>query len=116
MPSEEVTIANHSETGRSLMPDMRHRLLLAVIASAATGGIIYLLVMHVVLPGVQARLTPADIEWLREAFTDHPLVVLSVIVVFAAVLAAPVLGVFRWVYGPLIRRRDGCSKGRKVNS
>ena len=104
------------ETGRSLAPDMRRRLLLSIVASAATGGIIYLLVMHVVLPGVRAHLKPAHIEWLREAFTDHPLVVLSVIVLFAAVLAAPVFGVFRWVYGPLIQLRDGCSKGRNVKS
>jgi hypothetical protein len=91
------------ETGRSLAPDVRRRLLLATVASAATGGIIYGLVMHIVLPVVQAHLAPAHIEWLREAFADHPLVVLSVIVAFAAVLAAPVFGVFRWVYGPLIR-------------
>ena len=90
------------ETGRSLAPDMRRRLLLAITASAATGGIIYLLVMHILLPGLQARLTPAHIEWLREAFTNHPLMVLAVIFLFAAVLAVPVSGVFRWVYGPLI--------------
>ena len=90
------------ETGRSLAPDMRRRLLLAITASAATGGIIYLLVMHILLPSLQARLTPAYIEWLREAFTNHPLMVLAVIFLFAAVLAVPVLGVFRWVYGPLI--------------
>ena len=76
------------------------------MASAVTGGIIYVLVMHVVLPEVQAHLTPEHIEWLREAFTDHPLMVLSAIVVFAAVLAAPMFGVFRWVYGPLTRQRD----------
>ena len=98
----------HRQTDRSLTPDMRRRLLLAIVASAATGGIIYLLVMHVVLPGVQARLTPAHIEWLREAFADHPLVVLGVITLMAAVLAAPVFGVFRWVYGPLILRREAC--------
>ena len=90
------------EMGRSLAPDMRRRLLLAITASAATGGIIYLLVMHILLPGLQARLTPVHIEWLREAFTNHPLMVLAVILLFAAVLAVPVLGVFRWVYGPLI--------------
>jgi hypothetical protein len=79
---------------------MRRRLLLALVASAATGVIIYLLVMQV-LPGMIARLTQVDIEWLRKAFTEHPLVVLGVILVFAAVLAAPVFVVFRWVYGPV---------------
>ena len=96
------------QTDRSLTPEIRRRLLLAIVASAATGVIIYVLVMHVVLPGVQAQLTPAHIEWLREAFTDHPLVVLSVITLMAAVLAAPVFVVFRWVYGPLILRREAC--------
>jgi len=89
---------------------MRRRLLLANVASAATGGIVYIIVMHVALPGVRARLTPAHIEWLRESFTNHPLVVLGIIVVCAAVLAAPVFGVFRWVYGPLIRCRDAPGK------
>jgi len=86
---------------------MQRRLLLATVASAATGGVIYLLVMHILLPSLQAWLLPAHIEWLREAFTNHPLIVLGVILVFAAVLAAPVFGVFRCVYGPLIRRRGG---------
>lgn len=104
------TIAHRSKRGRSLTPDMQRQLLLAIVASAATGGIIYLLVMHVLLPGVRARLTPAHIEWLRETFTDHPLMVLGVIVVSAAVLAAPVFGVFRWVSGPLIRQGDGYSQ------
>jgi len=87
------------------MPEMRRRLLFAMAASAATGGIIYMLVMHAVLPGLQARLMPADIEWLREAFANHPLTVLGAIFVLAAVLATPVLCVFRWVYGPLTRQR-----------
>jgi hypothetical protein len=100
------------KTDRPLTPEMRRRLLLAAVASAATGGIIYILVMHIALPGVRTRLTPARIEWLRESFTEHPLMVLGVIAVFAALLAAPVFGVFRWVYGPLIRRGDACSKER----
>jgi len=91
------------EIGRSLTPDTRRRLLFATAASAATGGIIHVLVMHLLLPVVQAHLGPAHIKWLREAFADHPLVVLSVVGAFAALLAAPVLGVFRWVYGPMIR-------------
>ena len=91
----------HRQTDRSLTPEMRRRLLLALVASAATGVIIYVLVMHVVLPGMLARLTQVDIEWLRKAFTEHPLVVLGVILVFAAVLAAPVFVVFRWIYGPV---------------
>ena len=94
------------QTDRSLTPEIRRRLLLAIVASAATGVIIYVLVMHVVLPGVQAQLTPAHIEWLREAFTNHPVMVLAVIFLFAAVLAVPLLGVFRWVYGPLSPRGD----------
>ncbi len=104
------------KTDRSLTPDMRGRLLFAIAASAATGVIIYSLVMHVVLPEVQDRLTTAHIEWLREAFTNHPLVVLGVITLIAAVLAAPVLGVFRRVYGPLILRRDACNHSSRRSS
>ena len=99
----------HRQTDWSLTPEIRRRLLLAIVASAATGGIIYLLVMHVVLPGVQARLTPAHIEWLRAALAGHPLMVLGVITLMAAVLAAPVFVVFKWVYGPLILRRGPSS-------
>ena len=88
---------------------MQRTLLLATVASAATGGVIYLLVMHILLPSLQAWLTPAHIEWLREAFADHPLMVLGVITLMAAVLAAPVFVVFRWVYGPLILRREASS-------
>ena len=84
---------------------MRRRLR-ALAASTASGVIIYLLVIHVVLPGVQARLMPAKIQWLREAFANHPLIVLGAIFVLAAVLATPVLCVFRWVYGPLFRGKD----------
>jgi hypothetical protein len=98
----------HRQTERSLTPEIRRRLLLALVASASTGVIIYVLVMHVLLPGVQARLTPAHIEWLREAFADRPLVVVGAITLIAAVLAAPVFGIFRWVYGPLIPRGDAC--------
>jgi hypothetical protein len=90
----------------SLTPKMRRQLLIATVASVATGVIIYLLVMQIVLPGVLARLTPADIEWLRAALTERPLVVLGAIVALAAVLAIPVFGVFRWVYGPLTWGRD----------
>jgi hypothetical protein len=77
------------------------------MASTACGVTIYLLVIHIVLPGVQARLTPAQIKWLGEAFSDHYLAVLGVIFVLAAVLATPVLCVFRLVYGPLVRQRAG---------
>ena len=96
----------HRKTARSLTPEMRRRLR-AIVASAATGVIIYLLVVHVLLPGVQARLTPAQIKWLGEAFANHLPIVLGVIFVLAAVLATPVLCIFRLVYGPLVRQRAG---------
>jgi hypothetical protein len=57
--------------------------------------------MHVVLPGVAERLTPAQIDVLRQAFAQHPALVLGGIICLSALLALPVLGVFRWVYGPL---------------
>ena len=73
----------------------------ATMASAATGTVIYLLVMHWVLPAVQTRLTPAQVEWLRQALMDHTVAVLGVILAFAAVLGLPLLMAFRWVYGPM---------------
>ena len=81
---------------------IQHRLLRAILASAATGCAIYLLVLHLALPELQARLTPAQIEWLRQAFLQHPAVVLGTVVAIAALLGLPVLGVFRWVFGPMI--------------
>jgi hypothetical protein len=84
-----------------LTAETQRRLLRATLASAATGSAIYLIVVHVALPALQTRLTPEHIEWLRQAFVEHPVAVLSAIVALAALLALPVLGVFRWVYGPL---------------
>jgi hypothetical protein len=84
-----------------LTPDARRRLFSAFVASAITGVVIYTLAIRLALPTLEARVTRAQIEWLRRAFEQHPLMVLGAIVVLAAVLALPVLGVFRWVYGPL---------------
>jgi NADH:ubiquinone oxidoreductase subunit 2 (subunit N) len=81
-----------------LTPDHQRRLINALLASAATGAVIYVLVMHVALPWLQTRLTEAQIEWLRRAFADHPFIVLGTIVVTAAVLGLPVLLAFWWVY------------------
>lgn len=81
--------------------ERQRRLLRAVLASAATGVVIYLVVVLLALPELQARLTPAQVEWLRRAFVRHPAAVLGGISAIAALLGLPVLGVFRWVYGPL---------------
>jgi hypothetical protein len=58
---------------------------------------------------VEARLTRAHVDWLRQAFDRHPAVVLGAIVVIAAVLALPVLGVFRLTYGPLRMSSRDCA-------
>jgi hypothetical protein len=79
----------------------QHRLVRAILASAATGAAIYFLVMHVLLPGVAERLTQPQIDILRQAFAEHPALVIGGTVGLSALLALPVLGVFRWVYGPL---------------
>jgi hypothetical protein len=84
---------------RMIQPPQR-RLIRAIVASAATGAALYLLVMHVVLPRVAERLTPAQIDFLRQAFAKHPVLVLGGILGLSALLALPVLGVFRWMYGP----------------
>jgi hypothetical protein len=90
-----------------LTPDARRRLLATFAASAITSVVIYTIAIRLVLPALEARVTRAQVEWLRRAFEQHPLMVLGAIVVLAAVLALPVLGVFRWVYGPLhLERRS----------
>ena len=97
--------AFQTDMSRTLTPD-RRQVLLASLASALTGASIYLLVMYVALPALLPRLTPAQVEWLREVYTVRPLVVVGIIVAFAGLLAVPVFGVFRWVYGPLFGRRE----------
>src|SRR5919106_328762 len=97
---------------RMIQPAQR-RLVRALVASAATGAPLYLLVMHVVLPAVTARLTPAQIDVLRQAFAKHPVLVLGGIVCLSALLALPVLGVFRWMYGPFGKRFVESARARR---
>jgi hypothetical protein len=97
---------------RTIQPAQR-RLMRAIVASVATGVALYLLVMHVVLPAVTARLTPAQIDVLRQAFAKHTVLVLGGIVCLSALLALPVLGVFRWVYGPLGSRFTAGTRVRR---
>ena len=81
------------------------RLVLAWAASVVTGVVIYQVVIKVGLPALSTHLTDQQIDWLREAFRVHPVRVLSGVLLTAAVLALPVLAVFRIGYGPLLRRR-----------
>jgi hypothetical protein len=85
--------------------DLR-RLVLAIVMSAATGAVIYWTVMGQALPALTSRLSPADIDWLGEAFRWHPGWVLATVAVASAILALPVLFVFRAVSGPFLRRRS----------
>ena len=80
---------------------MIRRLVRAFVASVATAVVIYVLVVRVGLPAVARSLTPGQIDWLRQAFTTHPWVVMSSIMVVALVLAFPVLIAFRLAYGPM---------------
>jgi len=77
------------------------RLVRAFVTSVATAVVIYVLVVRVGLPAVARSLTPGQIDWLRQAFTTHPWVVMSSIMVVALVLALPVLIAFRLAYGPM---------------
>jgi hypothetical protein len=70
------------------------------VASALTGVAMYLLVMHVVLPAVAARITDWQVARLRQALVERPAIVLGAILGMCAVAGLPVLGVFRRVYGP----------------
>jgi len=79
------------------------RMIRAFLASVATGVVVYLIVIRGALPLVTRRLTSEQIDWLRSAFDNHPWAVLCSIAIIAAILALPVLVVFRIVYGPLKR-------------
>jgi len=80
---------------------MIRRLVRAFVASVAAAVVIYVLVVRGGLPAVARSLTPGQIDWLRQAFTTHPWVVMSSIMVVALVLALPVLIAFRLAYGPM---------------
>jgi len=92
-----------------LTPQERRRLVRGAAAGAVADMVIYVLVVHVALPALETRLTRAQVEWLRQAFVQHPLLVLGAIVAIAALLALPVLGAFRWAHGPLRRPSVGRS-------
>ena len=77
------------------------RMIQAFLASAATGIVVYQIVIRGALPLLTRRLTPEQIDWLRGAFNAHPWVVLGSITMIAAILALPVLVAFRIVYGPM---------------
>jgi hypothetical protein len=80
------------------------RLAWSIVLSAATGAVIYWMVIRVVLPALAARLSPDDIDRLRNAFRWHPGWVVAAVGVMSAILALPVLLVFRAVSEPLLRR------------
>jgi len=77
------------------------RMVRALLASVATGVVVYLVVIRGALPLLRRRLTAEQIDWLRSGFNDHPWLVLSSIAIIAAILALPVLVAFRIVYGPM---------------
>ncbi len=80
------------------------RLAWAIMVSAATGAVIYWLVMKVGLPALTAHLSAADVDRLRAAVRSHPGWVVAAIGVVSAILALPVVLVFRAVSGPFQRR------------
>ena len=79
---------------RVSVPD-RRRLVRAWSASAVAGLLIYALV----LPRLAAGLTDVQISWLRTQFHTHPIIVLASLLAAVAIVASPVLVVFRLVYG-----------------
>lgn len=70
----------------------------ALVAAAATGAVIYALTMYIALPGLADRTPHTQVEWLRQAFTDHPYVVMATILWISTLLGLPVLAVFWFVY------------------
>ena len=77
------------------------RMVRALLASVATGIVVYLIVIRGALPLLTRRLSSEQVDWLRSAFNDHPWAVLGSIAIVAAILALPVLVAFRIVYGPM---------------
>lgn len=73
----------------------------ALIGAALTGAAILTLVKYFLLPNVIVGATPAQREWLRNAFLMHTGWVLAGIVAVAAVFALPILAVTLW----MLRRR-----------
>ena len=73
------------------------RMVRALLASVATGIVVYLIVIRGALPLLTRRMTTEQIQWLRNAFDDHAWVVLGSIAIIAAILALPVLVAFRIV-------------------
>ncbi len=82
------------------------RLAAAMLASVAVGTAIYWLVIVLGLPALAHRLSGEQVLALRDGLRTHPLRVLGAVLVAAAVLALPVLLVFRLVYGPLTGPRE----------
>jgi hypothetical protein len=72
----------------------------------AVGAAIYWLVIVRGLPALAHRLSDEQILALRDGLRSHPVRVLGAVVLAAAVLALPVLVVFRLVYGPLTGSRE----------
>ena len=82
------------------------RLVAAMLASIAMGAAIYWLVIVHGLPWLVHRLTDAQVLALRESLRSRPLPLLGAVLAAVAVLALPVLLVFRLVYGPLVGSRE----------
>jgi hypothetical protein len=82
------------------------RLAAAMLVSVAVGAAIYWFVIVRGLPALTYRLSDEQILALRDGLRTHPLRVLGAVLAAAAVLALPVLVVFRLVYGPLAGRRE----------
>jgi hypothetical protein len=82
------------------------RLAAAMLVSVAVGAAIYWFVIVRGLPALAHRLSDEQILALRDGLRTHPFRILGAVLVAAAVLALPVLVVFRVVYGPLTGRRE----------
>jgi hypothetical protein len=77
-----------------------------MLVSVAVGAAIYWLVIVRGLPALAHKLSDEQILALRDGLRTHPFRILGAVLVAAAVLALPVLVVFRLVYGPLTGRRE----------
>jgi hypothetical protein len=89
------------------MNDDARRVVKMTLAAALAGSVLIVLVRYLVLPALVRSLTRAKIDWLRGAFSQHPVGVLAAIVTGVALLGIPVLLAALWAgqMGPWRSRR-----------
>jgi hypothetical protein len=67
-----------------------------ILAVGLTGASILALLKYAALPAVERNLTTAQIQWLRQAFRTHPILILVGMLAIVILLSIPVLLAGLW--------------------